>query len=252
VTDDGAKKWLYELPDPEFLKPQQVEEPIDGASFFGDLEKEDKKQAYLPSTSIRSDNNSEITLAAPPVEKKEVKQATQTYPAFFEKELSSENESTEKEEITEPSVDLQPTMPTGGANGVPAEQPASTFSFTRDWVLPHGLRSFHGQMLRFNHPILSLNVGHQYIVDRLFDPHQQCNVTFKEFKILWKAAKGKIIGSHGGSHKQLIGPNEEPLFGIFAHGNNQTYRKNYVQYLQTAVLYIGLRPAQGLDKLANN
>ncbi len=88
---------------------------------------------------------------------------------------------------------------------------------------------------------------HQNTVEQLFDLSQQCNVTFGNFQLLWNHIGGNIIGGHG-SHRQLFGPQKEKLFGIFAHNNNQVYGAGYIKYLQTAVLYIGLRPSQGLDK----
>lgn len=125
-----------------------------------------------------------------------------------------------------------------------AEQTARPWSFERDWVCPRGLRSFHPQMLSSSYQVHQS--CHQDIVDRLFDHQQQCNVSFHNFKTLWKSEGGMILNGSGGSHRELIGPQKEKLFGLFAHNNGQTYGKDGVKYLQTAVLYIGLRPNYSL------
>lgn len=117
------------------------------------------------------------------------------------------------------------------------------FSFRTDWNLPRGLRLSHQHMLFVEtYPVHRAANQHQEIVNRLFCPSQWMNVTFAQFESLWKSEKGKIQSGSGGSHKELIGPRNEKLFGIWAHGNNQTYGSNYIKYLQTAVLYIGLKP----------
>ncbi|NEJ83945.1 hypothetical protein GR268_46735, partial [Rhizobium leguminosarum] len=61
-----------------------------------------------------------------------------------------------------------------------------------------------------------------------------------------KSEGGMILNGSGGSHIALIGPQKEKIFGLFAHNNGQTYGKDGVKYLQTAVLYIGLRPNYSL------
>jgi hypothetical protein len=55
-----------------------------------------------------------------------------------------------------------------------------------------------------------------------------------------------IIGN--GPHKQLISLNGENLLGIFSHGNSQAYGSQYINNLQTAALYIGLRTGYQLKK----
>jgi hypothetical protein len=124
--------------------------------------------------------------------------------------------------------------------------PTNCWSFEKDWILPKGLRVFHSTMFPSPYPEHSSKT-HSDIITRLFNPRQACTVTFKEFHTLWLSEGGKIDNS-GGSHKELIGPDlshtvkGKTLFGIFAHSNNQTYKQRYIKYLQTAVLYIGLRP----------
>ena len=109
--------------------------------------------------------------------------------------------------------------------------------------MPRGLRIFHHTMFPSPYPAHKSKT-HADIINRLFNPQQACTITFKEFHTLWLSEGGKV-GNSGGSHKDLIGPDlsstikGNSLFGIFAHGNNQTYGLGYLKYLQTAVLYIG-------------
>lgn len=124
--------------------------------------------------------------------------------------------------------------------------PIKKFSLLEDWPLPQGLRSFHSQMLKKQYPERILTKNHQGIVDRSFDPKQSTNVSFREMKTVLEATGCSIIASKGGSHREVIGPEKETLFGIFAHGKNQVYGPQYMKYIQTLFLYLGCRPTQGL------
>ena len=64
-----------------------------------------------------------------------------------------------------------------------------------------------------------------------------------QLRTAWKAIGGKIIANQGGSHRELITPLAQKIFGIWAHNDKETYGKAYVKYLQTALLYVGLRPS---------
>jgi hypothetical protein len=132
---------------------------------------------------------------------------------------------------------------------IPARRADKVWSFKDDWILPRGLRSFHPKMLEYPYLIHGASNKHlQNIVDQLFDSKQQCKVSFRDFETLWESEKGRIIGNYGGSHKELIAPRGESLFGIFSHKKSQTYGKKYIKYLQTAILYIGLKPNYELQK----
>ena len=109
------------------------------------------------------------------------------------------------------------------------------------FVMPRGLRTFHATMIGKAYPIIA-DPKHQDIIDQLFNPRQQCNTTYDQFKDLWKANGGFIEGKRG-SHRTLQFPINVNLFGIYKpHGSSAGYGKNTVGYLQAAVLYIGLRP----------
>jgi hypothetical protein len=177
-----------------------------------------------------------------------------TVPAKEEKgkERIKEIEEIEEEIEEEINTEQQPTLLNltyQQTQPYAREEEEKSWSFERDWELPRGLRIFHHQMLRKSYPAHpARNSNHQHVVDRLFNIEQRCTVTFKEFETLWNSEGGKIIENKGGSHKDLIDPQGAKLFGIFAHGN-QAYGENYVKYLQTAVLYIGLRPSYLLSNL---
>lgn len=231
---------------PAFLKPEQAHQPADEDRFFQTSGKEDKKKASIPSLSIRTDNNnSKVPLAPQDVEVQEVKKVPSTYLVSLQEEVSAKPSKEEVKEISVVGKSANNLIDSQEIGIIQTAQLATSFSFATDWVLPQGLRSFHSQMLKHTYPLRSIK-SHQDIVDQLFDPLQQRNITFKAFKGLWKATGGQIIGTNGGSHKELIGPQEEPLFGIFAHGDSQVYGPSYIKYLQTAVLYVGLRPTKGV------
>jgi hypothetical protein len=110
------------------------------------------------------------------------------------------------------------------------------------FVMPRGLRAFHTTMIQRAYPPIA-DSKHQDIIDQLFDPRQQCNTTYHQFKVLWTANGGFIIDNRG-SHRTLQFPINVNLFGIYKpHGSSaDRYGKETVGYLRAAVLYMGLRP----------
>jgi hypothetical protein len=90
----------------------------------------------------------------------------------------------------------------------------------------------------------SLRSQIQKNVNNLFTPSAAFNYSFKDFRTLWEHVEGKIIEQRGGSHRQLIGPKGEHLFGTWVpHGRDDSaFGIMGVKYLQTAALYVGLRP----------
>lgn len=161
-------------------------------------------------------------------------------------EEPEEIESGEKEPISKIAHNLPPDNTIQIEEKIIQITPKRRWSFESDWVLPKGLRSFHRSMLPSPYPE-HVSPNHQNTVNKFFDSEQQSNIKFKVFATLWISEGGKILNSSG-SHRELIGPAlahnipGKTLFGIFAHGNNQTYGKAYIKYVQTAILYIGLRP----------
>jgi hypothetical protein len=269
-TDYEAGKWPYELPNPDFLKKPQEEvlskQPISPGSTLQHKGKDNqekkltssakgalknkKKRNKLDETK-QADEHADSIKESKQEEKDQVEEPkelgiTLNNPIELAQQVRDEGEIQEALSELEsgiiPPTNLEETIE-GGKQEI-QEMLASNFSFIRDWVLPRGLRSFHSQMLTYQYSKQTLNNQYQDTVDRLFDPQKQCNVSYREFKTLWKAVEGQIISNHGGSHRELIGPRQEKLFGIFAHSNNQTYGNGCVKYLQTAVLYVGLRPSR--------
>ena len=119
---------------------------------------------------------------------------------------------------------------------------APVCNFLINFNMPRGLRTFHAQMLSNAYPVI-LNPKHQDKVDLLFNSKSQCNTTYKDFKTLWEGNGGFILANSGGSHRTLQYPKHVNLFGIYQpHGANTGYGKKAIDYLQAAVLYIGLRP----------
>jgi hypothetical protein len=277
-TDYEVGKWPYELPYPDFLKKPQEEvlsnQPISPGSTLQHKGKDNqekklkssakgalknkKKRNKLDETK-QADEHADSIKESKQEEKDQVEEPkelgiTLNNPIELAQQVRDEGEIDEgeiQEALSElesgiiPPTNLEETVE--GKKQEIQEMLASNFSFIRDWVLPRGLRSFHSQMLTYQYPRQTLNNQYQDTVDRLFDAQQQCNVNFREFKTLWKAVEGQIISNHGGSHRELIGPRQEKLFGIFAHSDSQTYGNGYVKYLQTAALYVGLRPSGWMD-----
>lgn len=110
-----------------------------------------------------------------------------------------------------------------------------------DFLYPAGVRKFHNLIPDSNYEKLNLNNKRQKIINKIFDPKASTKISYKEFKNLWISLGCTIIENRKTSHKQLIGPQKEPLFGIYAHGDSQTYGKNTIKYFRAALYYIGAR-----------
>lgn len=116
----------------------------------------------------------------------------------------------------------------------------------KDYVRPAGMRRFHARSLQKEATIenkITLKGAHLSTRDEIFNPKQFKNVSFGQFKSLWKHISGEksVIESNGSSHKKLIGPNGE-VFGTFAHGDNMTYGSRTIKYIRDALLQIGYGP----------
>ncbi len=112
-----------------------------------------------------------------------------------------------------------------------------------DFLYPAGVRKFHDLTPYSPYEKLNLKNKQQNLIDKIFDSKAFSTVSYGEFKKLWKSLGGTIIGDRKTAHKQLIGPNKEPLFGVSAHGDSRTYGKNTIKYFRAALYYIGARPS---------
>ena len=111
------------------------------------------------------------------------------------------------------------------------------------YLAPSGIRKFHNLMPESPYPALSLKKKDQKFVDRIFNSKTSHTISFGEFKNFWKKMDGQIIEETGSSHKQLIGPKGDALYGVSAHNDAHTYGKNTIKYFRAALYYIGCRPS---------
>ena len=109
--------------------------------------------------------------------------------------------------------------------------------------MPSGIRKFHALMPTTSYAIRELDRGDQGFIDDIFHDRRFARITYKEFKRFWENQKGRIITNHGGSHRFLIGPKRDSLFGTYTHGGGQTYTHKTIKYLRAALWYIGCRPS---------
>jgi hypothetical protein len=108
---------------------------------------------------------------------------------------------------------------------------------------PSGIRKFHNLMPESDYPILALKKKSQHFIDKIFNSKTSHTINYGEFKNFWIKMGGKIIENTGSSHKQLIGPNGDALYGVSAHNEAQTYGKKTIKYFRAALYYIGCRPS---------
>jgi len=99
-------------------------------------------------------------------------------------------------------------------------------------------------MPKTSYPIKQLLNEDQKFIDVIFDERRFAKITYKKFQRFWEKQKGRIAASHGGSHRLLIAPNGESLFGTYAHGGGQKYTHKTIKYLRAALWYIGCRPSE--------
>lgn len=149
----------------------------------------------------------------------------------------SQEPTAEDEELAKGKEPRKSQKETSTSEGIQNSAPEKTYSF----VFPRGLRLFRPDLTSqsFN-PCTNPDQRIQTFVDILFNPKQQCNVTFDEFEHHWDRLGGKIIGNRGGSHRQLIGPDGTPWFGTYDHGG---FGKSTIAYLQAAFVLAGYKPS---------
>jgi hypothetical protein len=112
-----------------------------------------------------------------------------------------------------------------------------------DYFLPSGIRKFHNLMPEAPYPPRSLKKKQQKFVDRIFNSKTSHTISYGEFKKFWNKMNGQIIEDTGSSHKHLIGPKGDSLYGVAAHNDAHTYGKNTIKYFRAALYYIGCRPS---------
>lgn len=111
-----------------------------------------------------------------------------------------------------------------------------------DYLAPSGIRKFHNLMPDAPYPLLDLKKKDQKFVDKIFNSKTSHTISYGEFRKFWQKMGGNIIEDTGSSHKQLIGPKGDSLYGVAAHNDAQTYGKNTIKYFRAALYYIGCRP----------
>jgi len=104
------------------------------------------------------------------------------------------------------------------------------------------MRIFHEQQRTLSEKvgIMQLKGKLEKVRQKIFLPNQFQNVSFGDFKTLWKHICGKdsVVESTGSSHKKVIGPRGE-VFGVYAHGDRMTYGPKTIKYIRDALIQIG-------------
>ena len=116
-------------------------------------------------------------------------------------------------------------------------------SSSSDFIMPPGIRKFHDLIPLSPYADRELDKSDQSFIDKIFDVRGFKNITYGDFEAFWIRQGGKIVGSHGGSHRRLVGSKGDCLGGTYTHGRGQTYTPKTIKYLRAALLYIGCRPS---------
>lgn len=116
-------------------------------------------------------------------------------------------------------------------------------SSSSDFIMPSGIRKFHDLIPLSPYADRELDKSDQSFIDKIFDVRGFKNITYGDFEVFWIRQGGKIVGSHGGSHRRLVGSKGDCLSGTYTHGRGQTYTPKTIKYLRAALWYIGCRPS---------
>lgn len=154
--------------------------------------------------------------------------------------LEGQNESIERPFISVDSSgpSFSPELPTPIASSS-----SSTQNSSPDFIMPSGVRKFHDLIPSSSYEMRELNKKDQSFIDSVFDAREFKKITYGDFETFWIKQGGKVVASHGGSHRLLLGPKRDSLTGTYTHGRGQTYTPKTIKYLRAALWYIGCRPS---------
>ncbi len=247
ATDYEVGKWPYELPDPDFLrKLEQAAKEVYEEESIKSIEPLSNQEFIEPNKTSKQEKLDQESLKPIIPSSKQEKEVTI--------QESKQEEVEEEESIQQPSLSFsqQEEIIKEGkqeeTTNIQIDNNPHDSNLLINRLSYHGTRLFHDKAVGSSYPVSRLSNKHQAIVDRFFDLKQQCQVTFREFRTVWEANGGTIY-SGSGSHRALYDSTGKRIsYGIFAHGDNQTYGKDFVRYIQEALLHIGLRPSQWMEE----
>ncbi|MDI9636347.1 hypothetical protein QM565_11355 [Geitlerinema splendidum] len=142
------------------------------------------------------------------------------------------------------SSDLPPPI---ASSSISLPPPSSGFiipSSSSDFIMPSGVRKFHDFIPSSPYEVRKLKKKDQSFIESVFDAREFKNITYGDFETFWIKQGGRVVGSHGGSHRLLVGPKGDSLSGTYTHGRGQTYTSKTIKYLRAALWYIGCRPSK--------
>ncbi|MBX9620434.1 MAG: hypothetical protein K2X28_00125 [Alphaproteobacteria bacterium] len=169
----------------------------------------------------------------------EIEEAISLGPTFFDFFPFEKLDDTEEEVSVPSSLEGQ----TESIEGLSIVAERSGPSCSSDFIMPSGIRKFHDLIPSSSYEMKDLNKKDQSFIDSVFDIREFKKITYGDFETFWIKQGGKIIASHGGSHRLLVGPKGDSLTGTYTHGRGQTYIPKTIKYLRAALWYIGCRPS---------
>ncbi|MDP1723325.1 MAG: hypothetical protein Q8L85_01315 [Alphaproteobacteria bacterium] len=206
-----------DLPYPDFLKIQPEQPFVELPNFFDTFD--------FDLLSDEADINEEIQVIQ--------NENTNNNIIITEQKDPTEEKSENIIDHSEPDIN----------NDIISDNIENEITDNKDYLPPSGIRKFHNLMPESPYPALSLKKKDQKFVERIFNSKTSHTISFGEFKNFWKKMDGQIIEETGSSHKQLIGPKGDALYGVSAHNDAHTYGKNTIKYFRAAFYYIGCRPS---------
>lgn len=238
------------LPYPEFLDPyfnylshtNKIEEKTENLVTLIDevhneqtSPNEEKKEDFSESNIISS-NSPIFELGDNQKKTEQSEKITQNFPSF---EL---NNAFSKEELYQKKLHQRYLKKKTNQEKKSVNVLNQTNIINSNYLPPSGIRKFHPQgMKQIFIPkiknLKELNSTQINTYENIFDLKKWKNVSYGDFKALWKAINGEVSvdESSGSSHKTLLDSKNNVVTGIFAHGDNMKYSKKTIVYLRDAL-----------------
>ncbi|MBL8676073.1 MAG: hypothetical protein JNJ47_01405, partial [Alphaproteobacteria bacterium] len=221
LTPFDCGSWKEDLPYPAFLQPTnhsaEVEElffPTEPSVFetfpfekLDDLEEEIFVPSPLEEESKSIEGSSRVADISGP-------SCLSDLPAPILSSFSS---------IPSYSSDLPPPIASSSISLPPSSSGFIIPSSSSYFIMPSGIRKFHELIPSSPYEARELKKKDQSFIDSVFNAREFKNITYGDFETFWIKQGGKVVGSHGGSHRLLVGPKGDSLSGTYTHGRGQTY-----------------------------
>ena len=237
LSERGLSMLLTKPSKPKKRKKKQIIEVVSKSTDLDQSVALDNESAISETTNtetLDSNQQSKLFIDGKDKESSIVEDDQSINPVDFEESKEDVDESVKPEKLKHKHAKKHAKK---AVKAIALKQPASNLIYV-EFVYPRALRISHDKLIqKSQQPIdVEREADLDEFLTRLFN-NDANNISYDEFKKYWERIGGKIQGeSNGGSHRHLIAPNGQPLWGIFDHGG---FGKRTCPYLQAAFVWAG-------------